>query len=79
MNFENQQPVTTSNAPDYAVPWKFIDNWIGVGLLNRRYRITGTPTIIVNGKYVTDVGMAGGEEKLFEVINALVAKEASRR
>jgi thiol:disulfide interchange protein DsbA len=46
--------------------------------LNRRYRITGTPTIIVNGKYVTDVGMAGGEEKLFEVINALVAKEASR-
>jgi thiol:disulfide interchange protein DsbA len=46
--------------------------------LNRRYRITGTPTIIVNGKYVTDVGMAGSEEKLFEVVNALVAKEASR-
>jgi thiol:disulfide interchange protein DsbA len=46
--------------------------------LNRRYRITGTPTIVVNGKYVTDVGMAGSEEKLFEVVNALVAKEASR-
>ncbi|HET7202193.1 MAG TPA: thiol:disulfide interchange protein DsbA/DsbL [Steroidobacteraceae bacterium] len=43
--------------------------------LNRRYRITGTPTVVVNGKYVTDVGMAGGEDKLFEVINALVAKE----
>jgi thiol:disulfide interchange protein DsbA len=43
--------------------------------LNRRYRITGTPTVIVNGKYVTDVGMAGGEEQLFQVINALVAKE----
>ena len=23
--------------------------------LNRRYRITGTPTVVVNGKYVTDV------------------------
>jgi thiol:disulfide interchange protein DsbA len=43
--------------------------------LNRRYKITGTPTIVVNGKYVTDVAMAGGEDKLFEVINALAAKE----
>jgi thiol:disulfide interchange protein DsbA len=43
--------------------------------LNRRYKITGTPTVVVNGKYVTDVGMAGSEEKLFQVINALVAKE----
>lgn len=43
--------------------------------LNRRYKITGTPTVVVNGKYVTDVGMAGSEDKLFEVINALVAKE----
>jgi len=47
--------------------------------LNRRYKITGTPTVIVNGKYVTDVGMAGGEEQLFEVINALVAKESAKR
>jgi thiol:disulfide interchange protein DsbA len=45
--------------------------------LNRRYKITGTPTVIVNGKYVTDVGMAGSEDRLFEVINALVAKEKS--
>jgi thiol:disulfide interchange protein DsbA len=43
--------------------------------LNRRYRITGTPTVVVNGKYVTDVGMAGSEDKLFEVINALAAKD----
>ncbi len=43
--------------------------------LNRRYRITGTPTFIVAGKYVTDVGMAGSEDKLFEVINALAARE----
>ena len=43
--------------------------------LNRRYRITGTPTVIVSGKYMTDVGMAGSEDKLFEVINALAAKD----
>ena len=45
--------------------------------LNRRYKISGTPTVVVNGKYVTDVSMAGGEDRLFEVINALVAKEKS--
>jgi protein dithiol oxidoreductase (disulfide-forming) len=43
--------------------------------LNRRYRIASTPTVIVNGRYVTDAGMAGSEEKLFEVINALAARE----
>jgi thiol:disulfide interchange protein DsbA len=43
--------------------------------LNRRYRISSTPTVIVNGKYVTDVSMAGGEAQLFEVIGALAARE----
>jgi len=43
--------------------------------LNKRYRITSTPTFVVNGKYVTDASMAGGEDQLFEVINALAAKE----
>jgi thiol:disulfide interchange protein DsbA len=43
--------------------------------LNKRYRISSTPTVVINGKYVTDVGMAGSEEKLFELINALAAKE----
>ena len=43
--------------------------------LNKRYRIASTPTVIVNGRYVTDAGMAGSEDKLFEVINALAARE----
>ncbi len=43
--------------------------------LNRRYRIASTPTFVVNGKYVTDAGMAGSEAKLFEVINFLAARE----
>jgi protein dithiol oxidoreductase (disulfide-forming) len=42
--------------------------------LNRRYKITGTPTWVVGGKYVTDVKMAGSEDAIFEVLNALAAK-----
>lgn len=33
MNSELQQTVPTVEIPDYSVPWKFIDNWIGVALL----------------------------------------------
>lgn len=43
--------------------------------LNRRYRIESVPTVIVNGKYKTDVGMAGGEQPLFTLINELAAHE----
>jgi thiol:disulfide interchange protein DsbA len=43
--------------------------------LNKRYRISSTPTVVVSGKYVTDVGMAGGEEQLFQTIDALAAME----
>jgi len=43
--------------------------------LNKRYRISSTPTVVVHGKYVSDVGMAGGEEQLFQLIGTLAAKE----
>jgi len=33
MNLENQQIAATPEIPDYSVPWKFIDNWVGVALL----------------------------------------------
>jgi uncharacterized protein len=33
MNLEDRQSVLTSETPVYSVPWKFIDNWIGVALL----------------------------------------------
>jgi protein dithiol oxidoreductase (disulfide-forming) len=47
--------------------------------LNKRYKITGTPAIVVNGKYITDVGMAGGEDQLFQVVNQLAAREKPDR
>lgn len=43
--------------------------------LNRRYQINSVPTMVVNGKYLTDVSMAGGEPQLFQVIEELAAHE----
>ena len=43
--------------------------------LNRRYRIESVPTVIVNGKYKTDLSMAGGEQPLFGLIGELSAHE----
>ncbi len=43
--------------------------------LSRRYRIGSVPTVIVNGKYTTDAGMAGSYEDLIELIDELVAME----
>ena len=40
----------------------------------RTYGIQGVPAIVVNGRYVTDVSKAGGEDKLFQLINELVDK-----
>lgn len=43
--------------------------------LNRRYRIESVPTIVVNGKYKTDVGLARGEPQLYQLIGELAASE----
>jgi protein dithiol oxidoreductase (disulfide-forming) len=43
--------------------------------LVQRYRITGVPTFVVNGKYVADVGTAGGPERLMSLISDLAAQE----
>ncbi len=43
--------------------------------LERRERIESVPTIVINGKYVTDVGMAQGPENLIQLINDLAASE----
>jgi thiol:disulfide interchange protein DsbA len=44
----------------------------------RRYQIESVPHFIINGKYETDVGMAGGPEQLLALINDLAAAEKSR-
>ena len=43
--------------------------------LMRRYRVSSVPFLIVNGKYSADVGTAGGEAQLMELLNDLAASE----
>jgi len=41
----------------------------------RGARITGTPTMLVNGKYVVSASMAGGHEAVLSVVDYLVEQE----
>jgi thiol:disulfide interchange protein DsbA len=45
--------------------------------LIKAYGVTGTPTLIVDGKYRFDVGNAGGYPQTIELAKWLVAKEAA--
>jgi len=47
--------------------------------LTRRYRVDGVPVLFVNGKYQTDVTMAGGNEQLAQILTDLAAAEKRRR
>ena len=47
--------------------------------LNRRYRISSVPTLVVNGKYTTDGPMAGSYEALLALTDELVAAEREGR
>jgi thiol:disulfide interchange protein DsbA len=44
--------------------------------LNRLYRVNATPSIGVNGRYLTNASMAGSNAAMLEVVNALVEAEA---
>ena len=46
--------------------------------LSRRYSISSVPAIVVNGKYRSGAGEAGGYPKLMELIDELVAREGLR-
>jgi thiol:disulfide interchange protein DsbA len=43
--------------------------------LVQRYRVDGVPTFVINGKYVTDVRLAGSQERLMALVGDLVAQE----
>jgi thiol:disulfide interchange protein DsbA len=43
--------------------------------MNRRYRISVTPSMGVNGKYLTNAAMVGSNEAMLEVVDALVESE----
>ena len=41
----------------------------------RSWAISGVPAVIVNGKYMVNASSAGGEEKVFDVVNYLIEQE----
>ena len=43
--------------------------------MTRRYKISGVPTVIVNGKYSTGAKLAGSNKAVFEVVDYLVEQE----
>ena len=43
--------------------------------LNRRYRISSVPSIVINGKYTSNGTMAGSYERLIELVDELAARE----
>ena len=47
--------------------------------LVRAYGVTSVPTIIVDGHYMTGGSMAGGNDKVLEVVNFLVEKQRKER
>jgi thiol:disulfide interchange protein DsbA len=43
--------------------------------ITQRYHVEGVPLVVINGKYLTDVGKAGSHENLIAEINDLAASE----
>lgn len=46
--------------------------------LVHRYHVDGVPLVVVNGKYITDVNMAGSQDKVMTIVNDLAASEKPR-
>lgn len=44
-------------------------------LMQRKYGVRGTPTVIVNGKYRVSASLAGGYDEIAQVAEALAARE----
>lgn len=76
-------------AAEHGVPkQKFLDAWNSFDVdrqanaaltLARNYGITGVPSLVVDGKYLTDGGKAGGNLPMLTVTEYLVAKAAKER
>ena len=46
--------------------------------LTDRYKVQAVPIVVINGKYTTDAGMAGGPGQMLQLINDLAASEKRR-
>jgi thiol:disulfide interchange protein DsbA len=68
-------------------PKAFSDAWNSMAVatrlrqaddLLRRYKPGGTPFMVINGRYTTDIQLAGGIPPMLEMINDLAAAEKRR-
>ena len=67
------------SADDFKKTWESFEVAQKVRIaddLQRRYGITGVPAVVVNGKYRTGAGEAGGYPELLELIDELIVKES---
>ena len=48
-------------------------------VMQQRYGVRGTPTVIVNGKYRVSASLAGSRENVIKVIEALVERERTKK
>ena len=67
---------------------KFTDTYLSFAIqskvlrakqLTREYGITGVPSLIIDGKYVTSSSMTGGHQGLFTTVDFLIAKARKER
>ena len=67
---------------------KFVDIYNSFGVRSRtnrsielpgNYHVTSTPTLVVDGKYLTTPAMAGSYERLFQVLDQLIAMARKER
>jgi predicted DsbA family dithiol-disulfide isomerase len=49
----------------------------GAEQLVRQYQVTGTPSLIVNGEFVTGGAMADSYENLIEIVDELTSRQAA--
>jgi protein dithiol oxidoreductase (disulfide-forming) len=47
--------------------------------ITRRYDVPATPTFVVDGRYLTSPSMTGGYERLFQVVDQLIAEARKTR
>jgi thiol:disulfide interchange protein DsbA len=66
------------SAKDFTDAWNSFSvnkDLQGAEEITRRYKVEGVPLVVINGKYVSDIGMAGGQANLLSLIDDLAAAE----
>jgi len=48
-------------------------------VIGAKYGITGTPSIVVNGKFVVSPGKSKSFSRMIEITNALIAQESGKK